>query len=152
MAYLVLVRHGQSTYNEKGVWTGWLDPDLTEMGKKEAELAGKRLSDIHFDYAFTSALKRAQDTLRIILQTINQTAILATTNPALNERSYGDYAGKNKWEIKTQVGDTIFQKIRRGWDYPIPDGETLKTVYGRVVPYFENEILPKVKEGKNVIV
>ena len=152
MAYLVLVRHGQSEYNAKNWWTGWDDPSLTDLGKKEAVNAGENLKDIHFDLAYASALKRTQETLEIILQIIGQTEIPVTINAALNERDYGDYTKKNKWEVKKQVGDEIFQKIRRSWDYPVPHGETLKDVYNRVVPYFETEILPKVKNGKNVLI
>jgi 2,3-bisphosphoglycerate-dependent phosphoglycerate mutase len=152
MSYLVLVRHGESEYNAKGVWTGWQNPALTELGKKEAAEAGERLNDIHFDYAFVSALKRAEETLDIILHTLGQAGTPIDINKALNERSYGDYEGKNKWEIKAQVGDEVFQKIRREWDYPVPNGETLKMVFERVVPYYEKEILPKIKENKNVLV
>lgn len=152
MATLVLVRHGQSEYNAKDWWTGWDNPSLTDLGRKEAMQAGENLKDIHIDFAYVSALKRAQETLNIILQTIGQTTIPITINAALNERNYGDFTRKNKWELQKQFGDEEFQKIRRGWDYPIPNGETLKQVYEREIPYFEKEILPKIQEEKDIII
>lgn len=152
MAYLVLVRHGTSTYNEQGLWTGWADPMLNEQGIEEAKKAGESLLDIHFDSAYSSALKRAEDTLRYILEVLGQTQIPVTVTPALNERNYGDYTGKNKWEIQKEVGEEVFQQIRRSWDYQIPHGESLKQVYGREIPYYTTEILPKLKQGQNVII
>ena len=151
MAYLVLVRHGLSEYNKKGIWAGWDDPELTPEGVEEAKKAGTNLKDIHFDAAYTSVLKRAKDTLTYILQTINQTP-LVTENKALNERNYGDFTRKNKWEVQKEIGDEAFQKLRRSWDYPIPNGESLKQVYEREIPYYQQEIEPKLKDGKNVII
>lgn len=152
MAYLVLVRHGESEWNVKGVWTGWTDVDLSPKGHEEARQAGEALKDIHFDLAYTSTLKRAKNTLLEIEKVIGQTDLTATESSALNERNYGDLTGKNKWEVKAQVGEEEFQKIRRSWDYPPPNGESLKMVYERVVPYYESEILPKLKEGNNIII
>lgn len=152
MAYLVLVRHGESVWNAQGLWTGWTDVDLSDKGREEARKAGELLKDIHFDVAFTSALKRSHQTLEEILKVVNITNIPTTLDQALNERNYGDFTGKNKWQVKEQVGDEEFQKIRRSWDHPIPNGESLEMVYKRVIPYYESEILPKLKEGKNVIV
>jgi len=152
MAYVVLVRHGQSEYNAKGWWTGWDNPSLTDLGKEEAKQAGERLKDIKFNEAYVSALTRAQQTLTIILQTIGQPTIPVTINAALNERNYGDFTKKNKWDIQKELGDETFQKIRRSWDYPLPNGETLKDVYEREVPYFEKDILPKIKNGENIII
>jgi len=152
MAYVVLVRHGQSEYNAKGWWTGWDNPSLTDLGKEEAKQAGERLKDIKFNEAYVSALARAQQTLTIILQTIGQPTIPITINAALNERNYGDFTKKNKWDIQKEVGDETFQKIRRSWDFPLPNGETLKDVYEREVPYFEKDILPKIKNGENIII
>lgn len=151
MAYLVLVRHGKSEWNEKGLWTGWRDIPLAPKGIEEAQRTGEALKDIHFDNAYTSALIRAQQTLEEILKTTNQTPPIARSE-ALNERDYGDYTEKNKWDIKEQVGEEEFQKIRRSWDYPPPNGESLKMVYERTLPYYETEILPLLKEGKNVII
>lgn len=152
MAYLVLVRHGESVWNALGQWTGWTDVDLSEKGHEEAREAGNLLKDIHFDFAYTSALKRAQQTFEDIKQVIGQPDLTPTADKALDERDYGDYTGKNKWQVKEQVGEEEFQKLRRSWDYPPPNGESLKMVYERAVPYYEKEILPKLKEGQNVLV
>lgn len=151
MSKLVLVRHGKSEWNEKGLWTGWRDIPLAPKGIEEAHTTGEQLRDIHFDYAYTSALIRAQQTLTEILRVIEQTPP-TTNNQALNERDYGDYTEKNKWDIQKELGEEEFQKIRRSWDYPPPNGESLKMVYERVLPYFKSEILPHLKEGKNVII
>lgn len=151
MAYLVLVRHGKSEWNEKGLWTGWRDIPLNPIGVEEAKKTGEALHDIKFDYAYTSALMRAKQTLNEILSVIDQHPPI-TENQALNERDYGDYTEKNKWQVKEEVGEEEFQKIRRSWDYPPPNGESLKMVYERAVPYFQQEIEPKLKEGKNVLI
>lgn len=151
MAKLVLVRHGKSEWNEKGLWTGWRDIPLSPAGFEEAEITGEQLLDIHFDYAYTSNLIRAQQTLEEILKIINQGPPIIK-NQALNERDYGDYTEKNKWDIQRELGEEEFQKIRRSWDYPPPNGESLKMVYERVLPFYEKEILPKLMEGKNVII
>lgn len=144
---LVLVRHGESEWNAKNVWTGLTDIGLTQKGRDEATKAGEALKDISFDVAFTSPLSRAKETLKII-----RSNLFTKESPALNERDYGIYTGKNKLEIKQALGEEEFLKLRRGWDYPIPNGESLKQVYARVVPYYENEILPLLKAGKNVLV
>lgn len=151
MATLVLIRHGKSEWNEKGLWTGWRDIPLAQSGYEEAKVTGEQLKDIHFDFAYTSDLSRAQQTLNEILKVINQNPP-TVKDKALNERDYGDYTEKNKWDIQKELGEEEFQKIRRSWDYPPPNGESLKMVYARVLPYYEAEILPKLKEGKNVLV
>jgi 2,3-bisphosphoglycerate-dependent phosphoglycerate mutase len=151
MAYLVLVRHGTSEYNAKGLWAGWHDPELTEEGKKDAAAASQTVKDIHFDFAYTPHFIRTKETLEIILQTLQQT-VPTTVADELKERNYGDLNGKNKWEIKKQLGEEDFLKLRRGWNYPVPNGETLKQVFERVVPYYQTTILPHLKENKNVIV
>lgn len=151
MAYLALVRHGLSEYNKKGLWTGWDNPPLTPEGIEEAEKAGRELLDIEFDFAYRSPLLRVEQTLDKILEVINQKDIPVIADKAINERNYGDYTGKNKWEIKEQIGEEKFQKIRRGWDEKIPNGETLKDVYDREIPYFEENIFPKLRDGKNII-
>lgn len=152
MAYLALVRHGESEYNAKGIWTGWSDPLLTEKGKTQAREAGEKVKDIHFDVSYISVLKRAAETWDEIKKVIGQEDIPTIADKALNERDYGDMTGKNKWEVKEQVGDDEFTRLRRAWDYPPPNGESLKMVYERVIPYYKEEILPKLKEGKNVII
>lgn len=152
MAYLALVRHGTSTYNEKGIWAGWDDPELTEKGKEDAKEAGEHLTDIHFDEAYISDLIRHKQTLDIILDTIKQPNVHTTISNALKERNYGDFTAKNKWEIKKKMGEVEFLKLRRSWDYPVPNGESLKQVYDREVPYYESTILPQIIDGKNVII
>lgn len=152
MAYLVLVRHGISEYNAKGLWAGWDDPKLTIEGEEEAKKAGRQLQDIHFDYGYTSILIRAINTLEIIKDTIGQKDLPTVQNKALNERNYGDFTAKNKWEVKKQVGEEEFLKLRRSWDYQVPNGESLKQVYEREIPYVELEILPKLKDGKSVLI
>lgn len=151
MAYLILIRHGQSEWNEKGLWTGWTDIPLNQRGHEEAIAAARKIKDLKIDAAFTSKLKRAKETLDEIKKTlgINPPTIEAEE---LNERNYGIYTGKNKWEIKKEIGDEKFLQIRRSWDYPIIEGESLKDVYARVVPYFQTNILPILKEGKNVLI
>lgn len=152
MAYLVLVRHGKSQWNKDGLWTGWTDIPLAPEGVEEAKRAGEALIHIGFDLAYTSDLIRAQQTLDEILKVIHQENIPVIQAPEIKERNYGDYTKKNKWELKAEKGEDEFQKIRRAWDYPPPNGESLKMVYERVIPYYEHEILPKLKDGKNVLV
>ena len=151
MAYLILVRHGESEWNEKGLWTGLTDIGLTEKGKEEAKLAGEKLKVLPIDIAFTSVLIRAKQTLDEIKSVLG-IDVPTFEDKALNERNYGIYTGKNKWEIQKEVGEEQFQKIRRGWDVPIQNGESLKDVYNRVIPYYQSEILPKLKDGKNILI
>jgi 2,3-bisphosphoglycerate-dependent phosphoglycerate mutase len=152
MAYLVLVRHGQSQWNELGQWTGLSDISLTDKGRAEARAAAKTLENITFQAAHTSKLKRAQQTLAEILMELGQTELEARHAAALNERDYGVLTGKNKWQVKAEHGDEQFTKWRRSWNEPVPEGETLKDVHARVVPYYEQHILADLKAGKNVIV
>ena len=152
MAYLILVRHGQSEYNALGLWTGKTDVPLTEQGRREAREAAKHLRDITLHKAHTSTLSRAQHTLDEIKQALRHAELATVEHPALDERSYGDYTGKNKWDIQKMIGDPDFQKVRRSWDYPIPNGETLKDVHARVVPYYKDHILKDLKAGKNIII
>lgn len=152
MAYLALVRHGQSEWNKQGLWTGWKDIPLSEEGKIEAQKAGEQLKNYHFDIAFDSTLSRAKQTREIIQNILNLPHLKIIEDKALNERDYGDYTGKNKWEIQKEVGQEQFKKIRRGLDVPVPNGETLKNVYERVVPFYTSTIEPELKQGKNVLV
>jgi len=152
MAILVLVRHGESEWNAKGLWTGWTDISLSEKGRQEAKTAAEALKDIQFDLAYTSILSRAKETLEIIKQTLGILDLQTIESPALNERDYGEYTGKNKWEIEKEIGEENFQKLRRGWYYPVENGETLKDVYERVVPYYQQEVLPNLEQGKNILI
>jgi len=152
MAYLVLVRHGQSEWNALGLWTGQEDVSLTEQGKAEARKAAEHLRDITLHKAHTSSLSRTHQTLEEIKSALSHTDLETVQHKALDERHYGDYQAKNKWEIKDQIGDDEFMKLRRNWDHPVPNGETLKDVHARVLPYYEEQILEDLKEGKNIIV
>ena len=150
---LILIRHGQSEWNALNQFTGWKDPDLTAKGIEEARNAGKIISNlnINFDLVFTSALKRAQNTAEIILKEINQ-PLSTIKNQALNERNYGDLAGLNKDDARKRWGDEQVHIWRRSYDIPPPGGESLKDTGERVLPFFMKEILPYVREGKNVLV
>lgn len=151
MAYLVLVRHGRSEWNIKGLWTGWIDVPLAPEGFEDAHNTGKTLKDITFQQAFTSSQIRAVQTLDVIKQELGQEIpTQETTN--LWERHYGIYVGKNKWEMKDILGEEKFMKLRRSWNHPVPEGETVKDVYDRVVPYYKEEILPLLHMGKNILV
>lgn len=152
MAYLVLVRHGQSEWNLLGQWTGLTDVELTADGREEAKRAARTLEDIDLHRAYTSKLKRAQHTLDEIVGHLNKKAIDRTEHAELNERDYGDLTGKNKWQVKEEYGEEKFMAWRRSWDHPVPGGETLKDVSERVLPFYETHILKDLKEGKNVIV
>ncbi len=152
MAYLILVRHGQSEWNVVGKWTGLTDVALTDEGRAEARRAAKMLEDIDLHKAYTSKLKRVVHTLDEIVLHLNRRDLDRTEHEALNERDYGELTGKNKWQVKEEHGEEQFMKWRRSWDHPVPGGETLKDVSKRVVPYYEEHILQDLKAGKNVII
>lgn len=151
MAKLILVRHGESEWNAKGLWTGWTDIPLSEKGRSEALAIAAAISPIPIDICFTSTLIRAKETLTIILKSLGKNPPVIE-DKALNERNYGDYTGKNKWEIKKELGEEAFIKLRRGWNYPIPHGEALKNVAERVWPFYKEHILPELLRGKNILV
>tara|TARA_Y100001970_G_scaffold152715_1_gene187002 strand:+ start:4243 stop:4866 length:624 start_codon:yes stop_codon:yes gene_type:complete len=151
---LILVRHGQSEWNAKNLFTGWENPGLTETGKKEAESAGNLIKNlgINLDYLFTSALIRAQLTGSIILETMNIKDIKTIENQALNERFYGDLQGLNKDECKKKWGKDLVQTWRRSYELGPPGGETLKETGDRVLPYYLNEIHPIIIKDMNVLI
>ncbi len=148
---LILVRHGLSVYNDQNRFTGWKDVELNEQGINEAKQAVSLLEEINFDMAFTSKLKRASDTLSLILKGIEQD-IPIEKDLALNERDYGDLVGQNKAEASKKFGDEQVQIWRRSYDIPPPGGESLKDTADRVIPYLNKKILPEVYSGKNIIV
>ena len=150
---LVLVRHGQSEWNLKNLFTGWKNPDLTEQGVEEARKAGRALKDmkLEFDEAFTSDLLRAQRTLALMQEEMG-TDLPVTQDQALNERDYGDITGMNKDEAREKFGEEQVHIWRRSFDVPPPGGESLKMTAERVLPYFEKEILPRVLAGKRILV
>ena len=151
---LVLVRHGQSEWNLKNLFTGWRDPDLTALGIEEATTGGKALAEtgIKFDIAFTSALSRAQKTLKIILDEIGQPGLETIRDEALNERDYGDLSGINKDDARAKWGEEQVHIWRRSYDVPPPGGESLRDTGARVWPYYLTEILPRVLRGEKVLV
>lgn len=152
--FLVLVRHGQSEWNLKNLFTGWKDPDLTDQGVEEAVAGGKALAErnITFDVAYTSVLSRAQKTCALILNEIGQPGLETIENQALNERDYGDLTGLNKDDARAKFGEEQVHIWRRSFDVPPPGGESLKMTAERVLPYFEAEIKPQVLSGKSVLV
>lgn len=152
MAKLFLVRHGQSLWNLENRFTGWQDIDITEVGIEEARKAGIVLKKERIDIAFTSALIRAQHTLNLILEETGNTHIPVVTDKALNERSYGNLEGLNKAETALKYGDEQVHTWRRSYDVVPPGGESLKDTYNRVIPYFEAQIVPPLRQGKNVLV
>ena len=154
MSKLILIRHGQSEWNELNLFTGWKNPGLTKKGEKEATDAGKLLREkgIIFDIAFTSALKRAQDTLTIILKEIDQTSLKIIKDQSLNERDYGGLSGLNKDEARKKWGEDKVHQWRRSFDIPPPGGESLKNTAERVLPYYERNIVPRINEGLNILI
>jgi 2,3-bisphosphoglycerate-dependent phosphoglycerate mutase len=151
---LVLVRHGESDWNLKNLFTGWKDVDLTEKGIEEARAAGRKLKTqgLRFDVCFTSALKRAQRTLDLMLEELGQTGLPIIRDQALNERDYGDLVGLNKDDARKKWGDEQVLIWRRSYDIAPPGGESLKDTAARVLPYYITEILPRVLRGERVLV
>lgn len=151
MPQLVLVRHGQSIWNLENRFTGWVDVPLTDAGREEAQRAGKKLGRMRLDVAYTSALKRAQQTLDIILRA-SGLEMPVISDPALNERHYGDLQGLNKAETAKKFGDEQVKIWRRSYDVPPPNGESLADTAARTLPFFERCILGDIRLGKNVLV
>jgi 2,3-bisphosphoglycerate-dependent phosphoglycerate mutase len=151
---LVLVRHGQSEWNLTNQFTGWKDVDLTPVGIEEARAAGRALKaqSIRFDVGFTSVLKRAQRSLDLMLEEMGQTSIPVLKDLALNERDYGDLSGLNKDDARARWSDEQVRIWRRSYDVPPPGGESLKDTAARVLPYYIQEILPRVMRGQCVLV
>ena len=151
---LILVRHGESEWNLKNLFTGWRNPDLTEKGIGEARATGKALKakGIVPDLYYTSALRRAQHTLDLMLEEMGIANVTITRNIALNERDYGDLAGLNKDDARAKWGEEQVLIWRRSYDVPPPGGESLKDTAARTLPYYEAEILPQLKAGKTVLV
>ncbi len=152
MGKLIIARHHESEWNAKGLWTGSRDTHLTEKGFAASAQMGLLISDIKIEQSFASSQLRSLETLSGMLGAMQQFAVPLTRSGALNERDYGDYTGKNKWDMKELIGEEAFDHIRRDWDCPVPNGETLKVVYERVVRYFTTTILPHLQHGKNVLI
>lgn len=152
MSQLIIFRHGQSVWNLENKFTGWVDVELSEKGNQEAIAAGEKIKGYHFDYAYASDLKRAQNTLKMALQSAGHAPLTPVFNKALNERMYGDLQGLNKEDTAKKYGEEQVKIWRRSFDIAPPNGESLKDTAARVIPYFETEIAPKLKEGKNVVI
>ncbi len=179
MKKLVLIRHGESEWNKENRFTGWTDVELSQKGREEARQAGQLLKNqgYSFDKAYTSVLKRANHTLDGVLLELGETDIPVTRSWKLNERHYGALQGLNKAETAAKYGDEQVHEWRRSWDVrpplldsddkrnpvldplykgvpadELPLGESLKDTVCRVVPFFESDIVPEIKAGKNVVV
>mgnify|MGYP003394579222 FL=1 len=149
---LIIARHHESEWNKKGLWTGSRDVHLTPYGLKKSEEMGLLLKDFPPDYAFASGQVRTDETLEAMFKALGIGFVDGESSPALNERDYGDYTGKNKWEVQIAIGEEAFEHMRRDWDYPVPHGETLKMVYERVVPFYLKTVLPLLRAGHRVLI
>jgi 2,3-bisphosphoglycerate-dependent phosphoglycerate mutase len=149
---LIVVRHAESEWNELGKWTGRTEVHLTHKGQSDARLIGEALKSMDINYAFTSDQVRTVETLQAITETAAFSNLKVQHSENLNERDYGEFTGRNKWEVKHQIGEAEFLRIRRGWDHPIPGGETLQIVYNRVVPFYQDTIVPLLNTGNNVLI
>lgn len=153
MGKLVLVRHHESEWNKLDKWTGFTDVHLSPYGFEQSVKMGELIKDFHFDFVFISKLIRSKETFESMFSIRDHNKELPIEEAKeLNERDYGDYTGKNKWEVEKNIGHDEFVKLRRGWDYPIPNGESLKMVYERTIPFFLKKILPILNEGKNILI
>ena len=151
MSKLALIRHGESEWNAKGLWTGWIDIGLSEKGRQEAKGAAMKLKDLSFHHGLSSDLKRAWETLDVIKETLKLADLPTSRHPEFKERHYGIYTGRNKWQVKETLGGNKFKQLRRGWDFPIPQGESLKDVYKRVVAGYKKHIFPEIKNNRNLL-
>lgn len=148
---LIIARHHESEWNHQGLWTGTRDVHLTQYGFLKSAEMGELIKDTRIDDAYASMQVRAIETLSCMLNDLKLYHVPASYVHALDERDYGDYTGKNKWEMEKLIGEEDFERMRRDWDYPIPGGETLKMVYERVVPFYKEIVLPLVAAGRNVL-
>ncbi len=149
---LIIARHHESEWNKKGLWTGTRDVHLTEYGFLKSSEMGALLQGVRIDNAFASTQVRSSETLSSMLGNLGLQNVPTERVPMLNERDYGDYTGKNKWEMKEILGEEVFEHMRRDWDYPIPHGETLRQVYERVVPFYCSTVVPLLQTGKSVLI
>jgi 2,3-bisphosphoglycerate-dependent phosphoglycerate mutase len=149
---LIVARHHESEWNKLGKWTGKRDRHLTEYGFEKSEDMGLLIKDLKIHQAFASMQVRSIETLSCMLNVCERYEVPTEHSAALNERDYGDYTGKNKWEMEKILGHAEYNKLRRSWNYPVPKGESLKDVYDRAVPFYLEKILPAVQSGNNVLV
>ena len=151
MAKLILLRHLESAWNKENKFSGWMDVPLSVEGIRSAPVVAQKIT-VKIDAVFTSPLTRNQETVRLILENLGLADLPITTDKALDERSYGLLEGMNKGEVKEEFGEEKTYLWRRAWDNAPPEGESLKDVYERAVPFFQNQIEPELKLGKNVLV
>lgn len=152
MGKLLICRHTESEWNALGKWTGTTDVHLSENGFHQAGQVGEALKDVDLDFAYCSLQIRTKETLEGILDGSGNIDVDYERIGDINERDYGDYTGMNKWEVRDKVGEAEFDGIRRAWDHPVPNGETLKVVYERTVPFYKNVILPRLQKGETVLI
>lgn len=148
---LIIARHHESEWNKRGVWTGSRDISLTPHGREMSQKMGVLIKGMRIDRAFASEQIRSLETLTLMLDAIGMQNIPIERSRALNERDYGDYTGRNKLEMKALLGKEEYDRVHREWNCPIPNGETIKMVYERAVPYYKSAILPALLSGKNVL-
>lgn len=149
---LILIRHGESEWNALGKWTGWTDVSITEEGARLSRELGEKLRDTPIDIAYDSELKRTKETLDAVLEGAGKTDVERHESGAINERDYGVYTGMLKEEVKAEIGDEAYLALRRGWDRPIENGESLKDVYSRALPFYLQTIVPELRAGKNIFI
>jgi 2,3-bisphosphoglycerate-dependent phosphoglycerate mutase len=149
---LILTRHHESEWNKAGIWTGTHDAKLTPYGVKMSKKMGSLIKETEIDRAFSSNLTRSFNTLKEMLKNSDKSELPIEKKFELRERDYGDYTGKNKWKMKEVLGEERFNCVRREWNCPVPNGETLKTVYERVVPFYLEKILPEILKEKNILI
>lgn len=149
---LILIRHGESEWNALGKWTGWTDVSITEEGARLSRELGQKLQNTHFDIVYDSKLKRTKETLDAVLEGANRTDVERHESDAINERDYGVYTGMLKEEVRAEIGEEAYLALRRGWDRPIDNGESLKDVYTRVLPFYLERIVPELQAGKNIVI
>jgi len=149
---LILARHHESEWNKLSLWTGTRDRHLTDYGFKKSNEMGELIKGIKIDQAYASMQVRSIETLSCMLNVCEDYKVPTIHSDTLDERDYGDYTGKNKWDMEKILGEEKFHEFRRAWDYPPPNGESLKMVYERAVPFYQQEIMGKIKKGKNALV
>lgn len=151
---LIVVRHTESEWNATGRWTGVTNVHLSQHGFEQARLLGQMVKDasLAIDSVYCSEQIRTYQTATQLLKMAGLSTTPITSVSEFNERDYGDYTGKNKWEIRDEIGEEAFTQLRRGWDVPVPNGETLKMVYERAIPFYKNSIVPLLQKGENVMI
>lgn len=149
---LILIRHGESEWNALGKWTGWTDVSITDEGARLSRQLGEKLRETQVDVAYSSLLKRTRETLDAVLEGADQLDVTREESGAINERDYGVFTAMLKEEVRAEIGDEAYLALRRGWDRPIENGESLKDVYTRVQPFYVETIVPQLMDGKNILI